>query len=342
MGITNFPHGLASMGVPVLGNGIPLTVGEVFYLVTAKTAADAYYTRLSNLVDDDRIFSTLASAYTNMTTLQGDVLIVCPGSHAQTASLTWSKADTAIIGMMPHRATYHAAGQPRIVCTTAAVASILNINAANVSMFNIGTYNAAADSGNLYDIIITKNNFYAEGCHFRGGNNTTQTTASSTAPAGVPITLAADGSAANGGYFKDCTIGSSGNAVRTKGPGCFFVPASSGGFGLTFESCTFSMWSTAGTGYNLSMVYLVGNASIARELLFKKCFFYNFCGGSPGTTEELDVCIQDGSTSDHSIVLMDCVARGVTAWTSNSDFTWVGSGAQPVAHGGISVKADIT
>lgn len=320
--------------------GKPLTFGKQFFLVTAKTAADVYYAQLIAAgVEDGDIYATLATAYAAMLTGRGDVLYVMPGNHTQTASLTWSKADTAIVGVMPHRATYHAAGQPRIVCTTAAVASILNINAANVSMFNIGTYNAAANAGNLYDIIITKNNFYAEGCHFRGGNATEQTTASSTAPAGVPLTLAADGSAANGGYFKDCTIGSSGNATRTKGPGCLFVPAGSGGFGLTFENCTFSMASKAATGNNLSMIYIVGNYSIPRELLFKNCFFYNY---APTVLENLDIVVQDDCTTDHSIIYMNCGFLGVDAVGSNTNFIWNASGPTQVAKGGVAVKGSIS
>lgn len=335
MSLTNIQIGAWN----VMG-GKPLSFGKQFFLVTAKTAADVYYSQLiAQGVEDGDIYATLTNAHGAMVTGRGDVLYVMPGNHTQTASLTWTKADTAIVGVMPHRQTYHLAGQPRIVCTTAAVASILNISAVNVSMFNIGTYNAAANSGNLYDIIITKANFYAEGCHFRGGNSQTQTEASSTAPAGVPLTLAADGSAANGGYFKDCTIGSSGNYNRTKGPGCLFVPASSGGFGLTFENCTFSMASKAATGNQLCMVLLVGNYSIPRELLFKNCFFYNY---TPTVPENLDVLVQDDCATDHSIVFMNCGLLGIDAHGSNTNFIWNISGAQPVSHGGIAVKTDIS
>jgi hypothetical protein len=317
--------------------GDPLSFGDQFYLVTAKTAADVYYSQLiAKGVADGSIFSSLSTAHDAMVTGRGDVLYVLPGSHNQATSLTWTKADTSIVGVMPHRSTYHAAGQPRIVCTTAAIASILNINAANVSMFNIGTYNAAANSGNLYDIIITKNNFYAEGCHFRGGNDTNQTTA---ALAGIPLTLAADGTAANGGYFKNCTIGSSGNAERTKGPGALYIPASSGGFGLTFEDCTFSMRSKGATGDFVSMIYMTGTYSIPRELLFKNCFFYNY---APTTPENLNVCVQDDVSTDHSIVFWNCGSRGIDAWGSNTNNVWVVSGSAPVAHGGIAVVGDIT
>lgn len=83
----------------IVRKNVSLPVGEEFYLVPNK-GNDAFYKKLAaNGVAQDKIFTTLASAYTNLTSGSGDTLYVAPGSYSMSAGLTWAKHYTNMIGL---------------------------------------------------------------------------------------------------------------------------------------------------------------------------------------------------------------------------------------------------
>ena len=92
MGLTNFPHGITSFGIPVYGNGDP-GVGKEIHLVTSKVSgADACYDLLDERrVDDTTIYSSLSSACNAMVTGRNDKLLIYPGSHSLSSGLTVSQ-----------------------------------------------------------------------------------------------------------------------------------------------------------------------------------------------------------------------------------------------------------
>ena len=322
MSFTNFPNGITSLGVPIFGGGIAPTFGNVFYLVTAKTDADPYYNLMKNLLPDANIFSTLSSAYTNMTSSQGDTLIVMPGDHVQTESLTWAKHDTRITGWGSPNQIYQpgtlTTGAVRISTATSAVSEILNVTGHYVQLQNFGTYNSYSGATNYGDVRIVGRNAYLHRMSLRGGNGATQL---ATDGAGVPLIVDTTTSGAgNGLLVENSTIGSSGNGVRSKGPGCleFLGPGVSAGFGTHFVNCTFSARVEIATANNVGMVSLTGQAAADRELLFDNCFFYNFVQGlGTGPT----YVIRDAVTTTHQIIIKNCTAnKGFTAWTDATTY----------------------
>ena len=128
MGLTHFPHGVASFGVPVLGSGsaIPVSTGTYFFVSSGigKAGFDG--------LTPETPLATIDQAINKCTASKGDVIIVMPG-HAETIAATDGfDADVAgisIVGL--------GWGSLRPTLTFSATASQVNIGAANVSIKNI-------------------------------------------------------------------------------------------------------------------------------------------------------------------------------------------------------------
>ena len=109
-------------------------IGEDFYLVPNK-ATDAFYKSLkTNGITDDRIFTTVPSAYSNLTSGSGDTLFVCPGNYAQSSALAWSKHYTNLIGLGAAVKTNQRA---RITSTTAALSPLITWSANGCTVSNV-------------------------------------------------------------------------------------------------------------------------------------------------------------------------------------------------------------
>ena len=320
-------------------NGIPWpNFGKSHYLIPADSATSLYRNWLvSNGVNAADIHLTLTAAEDAMAADRGDILFVFPGDHVQTVSMTWDKSNTIIQGVGSPNQGYQpgtlTVGGTRITCKTADITQILNITGDYVQLYGIGTHNSYAGALNLSDIKVVGKNLYAENCSFRGGSAATQI---ATDGAGVPIIFAGG----NAAKFKNCWIGSSGNTVRTKGPGCLQFSSSGGGtFAPEFENCRFTTRIETANANHCSMVYIVDNGAVDRTLLFKDCFFYNFV---ENLASKLDYCVNDGCATTHITAFVNCSLFGVDAWSNTTTYTYVASGPVQHAEGGIAVVGDIS
>jgi hypothetical protein len=294
--------------------------GEVFYL--AKSSSQ-YLTMLQDVhrVPDANLFTDLKTAEAAMVANRGDVLLVFPGDHIVTESITWDKSNTSIIGVGSRNQRFQpgtlTTGGIRLTCTTTAVAEILNITGDYVSLYGIGTMNNAANTGNYSDINISGRNFFADYCAFRGGNNTTQ---NQNATAGIPIWVdSAIAGAGNAMWIRNSMIGSAGNVTRTKGPGCiYFQGGAAAGFNPVIENCLLSTRCEVQTGNQSCMVLLEAAYAVDRELLFKNTNFYCFV---ENLANQLDVAITDECTTTHTITIdQNCTASGIDAWATPMTF----------------------
>ncbi len=328
---------LRVLGSSVVGPGI----GEIFYLVANRTT-DPYYVLLNKRrVNEGSIFTSLSAAYAAMATNQNDTLLVFPGDHVSTASLTWAKDATNIVGVGSKNQRFQPStlttGGVRLTCTTADVEEIIDITGNYVSMYGVGTFNSAASTSNKRDIKISGRNFYAELCSFRGGNSSTQT---GNATAGIPIWVnSATAGGGNGMWLKSCAIGSSGNADRTKGPGCiYFEGGAAAGFNPVIEDCILSSRHSASSNQSC-LVLLEANYAVDRELLFKGCTFYNFV---ENLASLMDYAIQDECATTHMIVIdPTCSMAGIDAWCNVATFCFT-SIANAASDGGKVIAVDTT
>ena len=129
MGLTNFPNGVSSFGVPVIGNPSKVITGKVFFVSSStENSSD------SNKGDQvGRPLATIDAAINLCVADRGDVIYVMPG-HSETIStgggITADIAGVSIIGLG------NGNNRPRITFGTSTGAD-LQVDAANVTLENI-------------------------------------------------------------------------------------------------------------------------------------------------------------------------------------------------------------
>ncbi len=127
MGTTNYPNGISSFGVPVMGSGnIPTTTGR--YLFVSSTAGSNDNTGLSPA----QAKATIVGAQTAANADKGDVIVVMP-LHAEAltgaAAITISKSGLYIVGLG------QGADRPTLTWTTAIGAQMI-VSGAQVTFDN--------------------------------------------------------------------------------------------------------------------------------------------------------------------------------------------------------------
>lgn len=143
MGLTNFPNGVSSFGVPLVGSGPILTTGNIFF-VSSATGSDG-----NSGTSPNRPFATVDYAIGRCTANQGDHIIVMP-NHAETSTNTagfWAFdiAGITLIGL----GTYNQ--RPRLLLDAGTAASI-TVSAADVTIRNIVIAAGTADVVNAIDV----------------------------------------------------------------------------------------------------------------------------------------------------------------------------------------------
>lgn len=128
MAITNFPNGVSSFGVPVMGAGvsIPPTTGTYFF-VDSGTGSDS-----NDGLSTENPLATIGAAVDKCTASAGDVIVVFPG-HAENisaaTSLVVDVAGVQIIGL--------GHGNNRPVLTFTATGGTIEMDAANTRLSNL-------------------------------------------------------------------------------------------------------------------------------------------------------------------------------------------------------------
>lgn len=147
MGITRFPHGVSSFGVPIMGGGtqIPVTTGT-YYFVDSATGSNA-----NDGKDPDHPVATIDYAIGLCTANKGDVIVVMP-NHAETISTAGGiDADVegiTIVGLG------HGQNVPKVTISGSSAADI-DIDADSVTFDNLEFYSAATQTNptlNIFDI----------------------------------------------------------------------------------------------------------------------------------------------------------------------------------------------
>lgn len=156
---TNFKHGLASYGIPLLGSGgniIPTTTGSYFF-VSSVTGSNG-----NAGTTKDSPLATIDAAINKCTADKGDVIIVMP-NHAETiadaAGLVPDVSGITIVGLG------NATNQPEI--TYSATGSKIIVTGANTILRNIRFI--AGISAVVIGLDIDANNVTVDGCTFTFG-----------------------------------------------------------------------------------------------------------------------------------------------------------------------------
>ncbi len=152
MGLTNFPNGISSFGVPVMGGGgIPATPGSVLFV--DYTNGDDGISVKSN--SSRRPFKTVAMAYDKATTNKDDVIVLQGNaSHVLTEMLTVAKNRVHFVGMDGTSRRYGQNAKLSMGVTTAAtdLGAVLNTGIRN-SFHNIKFTSANTVAESLYTFL---------------------------------------------------------------------------------------------------------------------------------------------------------------------------------------------
>lgn len=298
MPLTNFPNGITSFGIPVIGAGVPAlprAVGNV-YFVDQAVGNDGY----SGLSPDVPL-ATLSRAHTLMTADQDDVAVVFGGvsniAVRETATLTWSKNKCHIIGAnaynrISHRVSLRAASGSNF--TPLMTVSADGCMFANFHMFH--GY-ATAEAQVCMNVTGERNAFY--NLHIGGGGHAT-----AAAHVGNRSLVIAGGSGNGEHYFKDCTIGLDTVTYDAANANLEITGASPRNI---FEDCRFITFAgSSGAGREF---VLIGALGIDRWLEFKRCMFMNAVQSTAtAMTQAMSVNASAGGT----ILCLDSWFHGVT------------------------------
>lgn len=335
MGLTNFPFGVTSFGVPIYGNGIgPIGIGmgDIYYMVVAKTTANLFYQKLiANGISEGDIFTSLATAYAATTASQNDVIVATPGAYDETAELAWSNPYTHLVGLAGPNAMgdYYEPGVV-IYTDTTQVANVINLTGHNSQFYNVAIQNAGNHAENIAALRLN-----AYGCYFGNvglmGMMTANQDSEATAAA---LYIHTDGHTP---IFDNCVIGQDVWGTRDAvNSGVVYFSGSQPNDGL-FRNCIFKSISKTAT---CAMIAAPAANDVGRGWIFNNCTFHNFADDDT----QMNQVFYGGAASAYPwpVILHNCMAQGYDRWTDNTDYHIYGN--MPVADdgGGLAISLDET
>jgi hypothetical protein len=130
MGLTNFPNGITSFGIPQIGTGIPVTGGNYFFVDSGSTGSATG----ANVGTWDNPYTTLGAAYTAATSANEDV-IICKAGHAETISaatgLVMAKVGITVVGLGK------GTSRPTFTLSGTAATCTMNVTGADQTFHNL-------------------------------------------------------------------------------------------------------------------------------------------------------------------------------------------------------------
>lgn len=325
MSLTNFPNGITSFGVPVIGGvgGIPFT-GNYFF-VNPSIGADG------NPGTPELPLATLSGALSRCTAGNNDVVILIgDGGTANTArlssNLAWNKRATHLIGIT---APTGVAQRARIAPTaaTTAFANMITVSVSGCYFANFSVFHGF-DTGTTSQICWTDTggrNYY-ENVQFGGMGDA----ASAQSTGSRSLKIGSGGTGEN--TFVRCTIGLD-TVTRT------VANASLEFAGATprnrFIECVFPFQTSAATPLG---IIGTGAACMDRWQLFERCSFVN---NVQSTSTTLDALATLPASAGGLLLMKNCTMVGVTEFGTDATSRgqiYVDGAAPTAATSGIAVN----
>lgn len=322
MGLTNFPNGISSFGIPVMGGGgIPATPGNVFF-VDYTNGSDG-----NKGTSPDRPFKTVEYAYSRATTNNDDVIaLIGNATHPLAAMLDVSKSRVHFIGLdATGSRLYGQNAKVSLGVTTAAtdVFTMKNTGTRN-SFHNIKWINSNTVAQGIH--CVGEGGEYAlyENCEIYKSTDLNETTASE---------LVLNGDSAQ---FFNCTIGSLadqlvGDIIRP----CVDLTRETVATGKVMRDCTMvdcNFWrNLAGTAG--VFIRAAADADVERLLRLERP---TFVAANLGSTPA--VCISAGATLTQGWIAVNNPAGFNVTKIATATGILV-NGAAPNSGTGIAVNA---
>lgn len=317
MTLTNFPNGISSFGIPVVGAGtIPPFNGNWFF-VDPASGSDG------NTGGAQDPFATIGRAYNLCVSGNNDVVVLYgDGTTAGTArlstTLTWAKNATHLIGV---GAPIPQFGRCRISTTSGATAftPLVSVTGIGCNFWNLGIFYGFDDVSTQICWVDTGGRNYYANVHFGGMGHAT-----AAAQAGGR-SLKVGGAGIGECVFQSCTIGLD---TVTRTAANYSLELTGGTPRNKFIDCHFPAFTT-GSGTSGGFI-TVGAAGVDRDNTFIDARFINqtkssstafsqamSVSGSAGGMLLLDNCLVFGCTALETAPSGNVVAMGPTVTNSS-------------------------
>ena len=323
MGYTNFPGGITSMGIPQVGQGVPATFGN-YWFVDAEHGADG-----NSGSSAGSAFATLERAYAIAATNNDDVICIrgTATGNAVAAMLPVTKSRLHFVGLDGAWRAYGQGARITFAGTTGAtnIGVMLNTGVRN-SFTNLKFDNESAITQSIYSVVEGGEYAQYTNCEFYLGTNLNTTGA-------AEFVLNGDSTQMN-----NCTIGSLANLlVGAIIRPCVLVTAGLAGAGLVCRDGLIKdtrMWRNA-SATNNAFVYGANATDVQRTLNLEHVAFINngISGFKPAQ------CVEFGATLTVGQVILDPLCYSVNATKLSTTTGVFVSGAVPSSGTGIAVNA---
>lgn len=325
MPLTNFPNGVSSFGLPVIGSGgmIPPGPGKVYFVDFTRGADTGPGTSTSNP------WKTIEYAYSQVVSGNDDIIaLMGSATHVLSAMLTVAKSRVHFIGIDGTNGRFY--GQNAKVSLTATsgasnIGTILNTGVRN-SFTNIKFINESTVAEGLYCFVEGGEYTLVQNCEIYKSTDLDQTGAAE---------LVLNGDSAQ---FIGCTIGSLANAISGAiiRP-CVLLTAGLAGAGKVCRDSVFVdtlFWRNCGNAAN-RFVYAANAADVERMLLFTNCGFVNNLAGA-GTPAQ---AIAGAATFTVGNIVLNPLCWGTKITKLSTTTGVIVTGAAPDSGTGIGVNA---
>jgi hypothetical protein len=257
MGLTAFPNGISSFGVPVFGGGIPVTYGN-YYWVDYDNGLDS-----NDGTTRDTAFKTISKANDTVVTNNNDVVLLSANSaHSFTSMLTISKNRVHFVGLDGGRRRVDPRTRIQLTGSTGATnVAALKVTGMGCSFTNMKIINANTVTESLYGVVAAGEDTVWQNCTI--SMNATQSSANI---ADLLLQSCND-------RFIDCSIG---NAALVRSGASTNVLCDDSKVALAaaqncrFDDCEFVHWGSAAT---ITKVNVAANNDVYDNVTFKNCEF---------------------------------------------------------------------
>lgn len=305
MSFTNFPNGVSSLGIPVIGAGmIPFSAQSKVFFVDQLRGSDGH-----DGTTPKKALATLSKAHSLMVDNRNDVAVVIgsvtgtnPTSNGgssiavrESATLAWSKNQCHIIGLSHNRISQRVS----IRSDGTEFTPLVNVTGDGCVFANIHAFHGYDDDSAqiCWQDAGERNAYY--NVHFGGMGH--QTAADNAGGRSLKV-----GSGGNGEhYFKDCVIGID---TVTRGAANASLELTGATPRNIFEDCVFPAHTDAGT----PLFVTVGASGIDRFVLFKNCVF-NVMGTA--MTQAMSI----NNSAGGNVLLNQPMAANVTEFDANDN-----------------------
>ena len=327
MGVTPFPNGITSYGIPVFGGGV-MSQGQAWF-VKPRTGNNA-----NNGKSSDKAFKTLDKAQTMAVANRNDVVYLFAESNTaadttdyQSATLAWAKDLVHLVGV---GAPVNVSNRARVafLSTYDTASNLFTLSASGCIISNISLFAGVAGTLPTGCMNVTGSRNFVSNCHIAGighANNDINSAYSLQISAGQE------------NLFSHCTIGVD---TIARGTGANSeLRLVSAATRNKFENCDFTTYAEA-AGHQF---LIVGASGLDRYTKFENCNFINMPTGiASGTTmtEAFDV----GATPGGLLLLKNCTMVGCDDWEANveSAITFIDGGAPTNNTSGLAVLVEAT